>query len=109
MTTYDPQGNAVSLEDYGEDDKLAKRVSKWQFLIKFAKLLAKFGKRALQFFECIGINAGWKCSDDVGLYLHLGRFRLTDSQFLDCATQGTPPWQCIEGFICVGEAAYRCA
>jgi hypothetical protein len=44
---------------------LAKRVSKFDFAIKFAKLLAKYGKRAWNFFYCVGLNAAWKCSDDV--------------------------------------------
>jgi hypothetical protein len=53
------------LIDLDNDSDLAKRVSKWQFAIKFAKLIAKYGKKAWDFFYCIGLNVGWKCSDDV--------------------------------------------
>ncbi|KAF1974201.1 hypothetical protein BU23DRAFT_638389 [Bimuria novae-zelandiae CBS 107.79] len=88
----DATGAPISLDDLDTAGGLSKRVSKFQFAIKFAKLLAKYGKRAWDFFYCIGLNVGWKCSDD----------------FIDCAAQGTPPWTCAEGIVCVGAAAVRC-
>ncbi|KAH7385923.1 hypothetical protein BKA66DRAFT_569243 [Pyrenochaeta sp. MPI-SDFR-AT-0127] len=86
---FDEAGDLIDLDNQSE---FAKRVSRWQFAIKFAKLLAKYGKRAWDFFYCIGLNAGWRCSDD----------------FLQCATMGQPPWACAEGIVCVGAAAVRC-
>ncbi|OAG09175.1 uncharacterized protein CC84DRAFT_1201993 [Paraphaeosphaeria sporulosa] len=77
----DASGAVVSLGDLDQAGGLAKRVSKFDFAIKFAKLLAKYGKRAWDFFYCVGLNAAWKCSDD----------------FIDCAGSGIPPWSCIEG------------
>ncbi|KAF2748505.1 hypothetical protein M011DRAFT_457804 [Sporormia fimetaria CBS 119925] len=88
---FDAEGIAVPLDDLDET-ALAARQSKFSFAIKFAKIIAKWGKRAWDFFYCIGLNAGWRCGDE----------------FLDCATGGTPPWACITGLACVGIAAGKC-
>lgn len=62
---FDAEGTAVDLDAIEMD--FTKRQSRFQFAIKFAKLLARWGKRAWDFFYCIGLNLGWKCSDDVSL------------------------------------------
>lgn len=62
---YDSENNEVNLDD----EELEKRVSKWAVAIKFAKLLAKWGKRAWDWFYCIGLNVAWKCADDVSILI----------------------------------------
>ena len=104
----DANGATVSLDDLDQAGGLGKRVSKFDFAIRFAKLLAKYGKRAWDFFYCIGLNVGWKCSDEVSVRPGDVWFRLTVSQFIGCASSGTPPWSCIEGLACVGSAAVKC-
>ncbi|KAK0110184.1 hypothetical protein ONS95_002835 [Cadophora gregata] len=90
-TFYDIDGSEVSLAD-DDDSDLARRQSKWRLAIKFAKLIAKWGKRAWDYIYCVGASSMWRCGDD----------------YVQCATQGTPPWACIEGIICVGVAARKC-
>ncbi|KAH9225049.1 hypothetical protein DL95DRAFT_452766 [Leptodontidium sp. 2 PMI_412] len=92
-TFYDIDGSEVTLDDSKDDDsELSKRISKWRLAIKFAKLVAKWGKRAWNYIYCVGANSMWRCADD----------------YLQCAQGGTPPWACIEGIICVGAAARKC-
>ncbi|KAH6710587.1 hypothetical protein BKA61DRAFT_578423 [Leptodontidium sp. MPI-SDFR-AT-0119] len=92
-TFYDIDGSEVTLDDSNDDDsELSKRISKWRLAIKFAKLVAKWGKRAWNYIYCVGANSMWRCADD----------------YLQCAQGGTPPWACIEGIICVGAAARKC-
>ncbi|KAH8750627.1 hypothetical protein F5882DRAFT_487587 [Hyaloscypha sp. PMI_1271] len=88
-TFYDVDGTEIDLNDV----PLNKRISKWRLALKFAKLIAKWGKRAWDYIYCVGANAMWKCADD----------------YLQCAQVGIPPWKCIEGIVCVGVAAKRCA
>jgi hypothetical protein len=48
-----------------DDDSLEKRVPKWKLAIKFAKLIAKYGKRAWTYIYCVGTAPFWKCGDEV--------------------------------------------
>ncbi|KAL2069365.1 hypothetical protein VTL71DRAFT_15703 [Oculimacula yallundae] len=92
-TFFDIDGSEVTLDDIdGDDSELSKRISRWRLALKFAKLIAKWGKRAWDYIYCVGANSMWRCGDD----------------YLQCAQSGTPPWSCIEGIICVGAAARRC-
>lgn len=91
---YDAEGREVNLADMDEDDDdedLEKRVPKWRLAIKFAKLIAKYGKRAWSYIYCVGTAPFWKCGDE----------------FLDCATAGRAPWNCYEGAICVGWKVHK--
>jgi hypothetical protein len=45
---------------------LEKRVSKGRLAIKFAKLIAKYGKRAWTYIYCVGKAPFWRCGDEVG-------------------------------------------
>jgi hypothetical protein len=60
-TFYDVDGTEIDLNDV----PLNKRISKWRLALKFAKLIAKWGKRAWDYIYCVGANAMWKCADDV--------------------------------------------
>ncbi|KFY65804.1 hypothetical protein V496_02325 [Pseudogymnoascus sp. VKM F-4515 (FW-2607)] len=86
-TFFEADGTEIDLNE--SDDKLAKRVSRWRLAIKFAKLIAKYGKKAWNYIYCVGTSAMWRCGDD----------------YLQCSASGIPPWQCAEGIICVGVAA----
>ncbi|KAJ4406580.1 hypothetical protein N0V91_004523 [Didymella pomorum] len=88
----DETGAPFNLADLDSEPDLAKRQSRWEFARRFAKILAKWGKRAWDFFYCISLNVSWKCSDE----------------FLDCATGGTAPWNCYSGLICAGVGAAKC-
>ena len=59
---FDASGNAI---DFASVEGLEKRVSPWSFAIKFAQLLSKFGKKAWDFFYCVGLNTAWNCADEV--------------------------------------------
>jgi hypothetical protein len=48
-----------------DDDTLEKRVSKWKLAIKFAKLIAKYGKKAWNYIYCVGTAPFWRCGDEV--------------------------------------------
>ncbi|KFY15627.1 hypothetical protein V492_01869 [Pseudogymnoascus sp. VKM F-4246] len=87
---FEADGTEIDLNE--ADEKIAKRVSKWRLAIKFAKLIAKYGKKAWNYIYCVGTNAMWKCGDE----------------YLGCAQSGIPPWQCIEGIVCVGASAKGC-
>ncbi|KAF7133825.1 hypothetical protein CNMCM5793_005237 [Aspergillus hiratsukae] len=64
-TFYDAEGNEVDLQDMDEDDdSLQKRVSRWQLAIRFAKLIAKFGKRAWDYIYCVHMSTFWRCGDE---------------------------------------------
>ncbi|KFX88790.1 hypothetical protein V490_07400 [Pseudogymnoascus sp. VKM F-3557] len=89
-TFFEADGTEVDLNDV--DEKLLKRVSKWRLAIKFAKLIAKYGKKAWNYIYCVGTSAMWRCGDE----------------YLGCASSGIPPWKCIEGIVCVGSAAKGC-
>lgn len=66
VTFYDVDGNEVNMDDMDEDDdSLEKRVPKWKLAIKFAKLIAKYGKRAWTYIYCVGTAPFWKCGDEV--------------------------------------------
>ncbi|GLI78739.1 hypothetical protein PoHVEF18_007060 [Penicillium ochrochloron] len=56
VTFYDVDGNEVNMDDLNDDDDdvLEKRVSKGRLAIKFAKLIAKYGKRAWTYIYCVG-------------------------------------------------------
>jgi hypothetical protein len=106
-TFYDVDGTEVDLND---DTHLNKRISKWRLALKFAKLIAKWGKRAWDYIYCVGANTMWKCADDVSYFWILTQgVKSNRIQYLQCAQEGTPPWKCIEGIVCVGAAAKRCA
>ncbi|GIJ88166.1 hypothetical protein Asppvi_007083 [Aspergillus pseudoviridinutans] len=91
-TFYDAEGKEVNLADMEDDEEdLEKRVPKWKLAIKFAKLIAKYGKRAWSYIYCVGTAPFWKCGDE----------------FLDCATAGRAPWNCYEGAICVGWSVHK--
>jgi len=61
---YDTDGSEVSLAD-DDDSDLARRQSRWRLAIKFAKLIAKWGKRAWDYIYCVGASSMWRCGDDV--------------------------------------------
>ncbi|PKX90732.1 putative rhamnosidase B [Aspergillus novofumigatus IBT 16806] len=64
-TFYDAEGKEVNLADMNDDDEdLGKRVPKWKLAIKFAKLIAKYGKRAWSYIYCVGTAPFWKCGDE---------------------------------------------
>ncbi|EAW19539.1 putative rhamnosidase B [Aspergillus fischeri NRRL 181] len=64
-TFYDAEGKEVNLADMDDDDEdLEKRVPKWKLAIKFAKLVAKYGKRAWSYIYCVGTAPFWKCGDE---------------------------------------------
>ncbi|KAF7171945.1 hypothetical protein CNMCM5623_004220 [Aspergillus felis] len=64
-TFYDAEGKEVNLADMDENDEnLEKRVPKWKLAIKFAKLVAKYGKRAWSYIYCVGTSPFWKCGDE---------------------------------------------
>lgn len=66
VTFYDVDGNEVNMDELNDDeDSLEKRVSKWRLAIKFAKLIAKYGKRAWSYIYCVGTAPFWKCGDEV--------------------------------------------
>ncbi|KAL5317131.1 hypothetical protein ACEPPN_014225 [Leptodophora sp. 'Broadleaf-Isolate-01'] len=72
-TFYDIDGSEVTLDDSNDDDsELSKRISKWRLAIKFAKLVAKWGKRAWDYIYCVGANSMWRCADDVSVLVHRG-------------------------------------
>lgn len=79
------------MDEDDDDEDLEKRVPKWRLAIKFAKLIAKYGKRAWSYIYCVGTAPFWKCGDE----------------FLDCATAGRAPWNCYEGAICVGWKVHK--
>ncbi|OBT65084.1 hypothetical protein VE03_05190 [Pseudogymnoascus sp. 23342-1-I1] len=89
-TFFEADGTEIDLNE--SDEKLAKRVSKWRLAIKFAKLIAKYGKKAWNYIYCVGTSAMWRCGDE----------------YLGCSASGIPPWKCAEGIICVGAAARGC-
>lgn len=64
-TFFEADGTEVDLNEV--DEKLLKRVSKWRLAIKFAKLIAKYGKKAWNYIYCVGTSAMWKCGDEVSL------------------------------------------
>ncbi|KAJ5110324.1 hypothetical protein N7532_002969 [Penicillium argentinense] len=89
---YDVDGKVIDLTDIEEDDDLLqKRASKFQLAWRFAKLIAKYGKKAWTFIYCVGTSPFWRCGDE----------------FLDCAAGGRAPWSCPEGGICLGHAIYK--
>jgi hypothetical protein len=59
------------MDDLNDDDgdALEKRVSKWRLAIKFAKLIAKYGKRAWTYIYCVGTAPFWRCGDEVSKVL----------------------------------------
>jgi hypothetical protein len=66
VTFYDVDGNEINMDDLNDDDdSLEKRVSKWRLAIKFAKLIAKYGKRAWTYIYCVGTAPFWRCGDEV--------------------------------------------
>lgn len=66
VTFYDVDGKEINMEDLNEgDDSLEKRVSKWKLAIKFAKLIAKYGKKAWTYISCVGTTPFWRCGDRV--------------------------------------------
>ncbi len=67
-TFFDVDGSEVDLND---DSDLSKRISKWRLALKFAKLIAKWGKKAWDYIYCVGANSMWKCADDVSYLLNL--------------------------------------
>jgi hypothetical protein len=77
-TFYDAEGKEVNLADMDDDDEdLEKRVPKWKLAIKFAKLVAKYGKRAWTYIYCVGTAPFWKCGDEVS-YSCSGRKKVAD-------------------------------
>lgn len=59
----------VDLANMEEDDpSLEKRVSRIRIAIRFAKLIAKYGKKAWNFIFCVGTSPFWRCGDDVSLF-----------------------------------------
>lgn len=44
-------GTKIDLNE--TDEILAKRISKWRLAIKFAKLIAKYGKNAWNYIYCV--------------------------------------------------------
>lgn len=48
-----------------DDETIIKRQSKWRLAIKFAKLIAKYGKKAWDYIYCVGASSMWRCGDDV--------------------------------------------
>lgn len=69
-TFYDAEGKEVNLQDLDDDDEnLEKRVSKWRLAIRFAKLIAKFGKRAWSYIYCVRTAPFWRCGDQVSYSL----------------------------------------
>ncbi|OBT73211.1 hypothetical protein VF21_08691 [Pseudogymnoascus sp. 05NY08] len=89
-TFFEADGTEVDLNEI--DEVLSKRVSKWRLAIKFAKLIAKYGKKAWNYIYCVGTSAMWKCGDE----------------YLGCSASGIPPWKCVEGIVCVSAAAKGC-
>ncbi|OBT97880.1 hypothetical protein VE01_03915 [Pseudogymnoascus verrucosus] len=89
-TFFEADGTEVDLNEI--DEILSKRVSKWRLAIKFAKLIAKYGKKAWNYIYCVGTSAMRKCGDE----------------YLGCSASGIPPWKCVEGIVCVGAAAKGC-
>lgn len=88
-TIFDPTGKEITDLAVG----LTKRQTLWQRVaMAFAGILQKWGVRAWNFLYCIGLDAGWKCSQ----------------KFVECANRGTPPWKCVGGLACVGAGAKRC-
>ncbi|PLB41638.1 putative rhamnosidase B [Aspergillus candidus] len=98
---YDNEGNEVNLADLDLDDDddeesddteqtLQKRVSKWRIAIRFAKLIAKYGKKVWPYIKCVGTAPFWKCG----------------TKFLHCAERGIAPWSCVEGGWCIGRKTY---
>ncbi|KFZ01994.1 hypothetical protein V501_09696 [Pseudogymnoascus sp. VKM F-4519 (FW-2642)] len=82
-TFFEADGTEVDLNEI--DEVLSKRVSKWRLAIKFAKLIAKYGKKAWNYIYCVGTSATWKCGDE----------------YLGCSASGIPPWKCVEGIVCI--------
>ncbi|OBT52961.1 hypothetical protein VE04_04948 [Pseudogymnoascus sp. 24MN13] len=89
-TFFEADGTEVDLNTV--DEKLLKRQSRWRLAIKFAKLIAKYGKKAWNYIYCVGTSAMWRCGDE----------------YLGCFSHGIAPWECIEGIVCVGVAARGC-
>ncbi|OWP01194.1 bacterial alpha-L-rhamnosidase domain protein [Marssonina coronariae] len=63
-TFFDADGSGVNLDDENGPD-INKRISKWKLALKFAKLIAKWGKKAWDYIYCVGADTVWKCADDV--------------------------------------------
>lgn len=59
---FDELGNEVDLNDV---DEITKRQSRWRLAKKFARLIAKWGKRAWDYIYCVGASSMWRCGDEV--------------------------------------------
>lgn len=55
----------LDLDDEDHDKTLGKRVATWRLAIRFAKLIAKYGKKVWPFIRCVGTAPFWKCGDKV--------------------------------------------
>ncbi|KAJ5155255.1 hypothetical protein N7492_008058 [Penicillium capsulatum] len=92
VALYDVDGNVLDIEKVEEDgSSLEKRVPIWRIALRFARLIARFGRRVWTFIFCVDTTPFWDCGND----------------FLDCAASGHAPWACPEGGLCVGAAIYR--
>jgi hypothetical protein len=52
-----------------DDDNLEKRTSRWRIAIRFAKLIARWGKRAWDYIYCVHMATFWRCGDEVSYFL----------------------------------------
>lgn len=69
VQAFDAQGNEIEINDNDseDDDDIVKR-SKFKVLIRLAKVIKKYGKRALSFFKCISWNTTLHCASQVILF-----------------------------------------
>ncbi|KAI9673577.1 MAG: hypothetical protein M1817_002213 [Caeruleum heppii] len=86
VLAFDAFGQAIDLDDLSDDadGEKAKRQSRFTILRRFFGFIKKYGQRAWNFLYCISFEVALKCADDI----------------LQCATQGVPPWACLEGLVC---------
>lgn len=64
---FDETGAPFNFSDLDSEPDAAKRQSRWESARRFAKILARWGKRAWDFFYCIGVNKSWKCGNEMSL------------------------------------------
>lgn len=62
---FDETGAPFDIDSLDSEPDLAKRQSRWQLAVRFAKIFARWGKRAWDFFYCISLNVSWKCGNEV--------------------------------------------
>ncbi|MCJ1259038.1 hypothetical protein MMC24_006873 [Lignoscripta atroalba] len=67
-TFYDEKGEEIDIND----ESLEKRQSKLRLAIRFAKMIAKWGKRAWDYIYCVGASSMWSTSNVPAAASHHG-------------------------------------